>query len=296
MNYEFLIGPLVGAVIGYITNSIAIKMLFRPLKPIYVFGMKLPFTPGMIPKERDRIAKSIGEVVGKELIDQKTLREHLLSQEVYLKIDRQMTQWFTQQQQNEKCVQEVLSEVMTPKNLEILTESLQEQIAHKAYEKIVNLELGGPLSEMACKEIKGNLGALAMFINDGLIATAQVKLEELINGMIQDQAEALIQDIVMQEGEKVLQMPISHIANNLQEALPKIKYVVLKQYTHMIEHQLIQILESVDIPHIVESKVKSYGLMDLEKLILSIMAKELRAIVWLGALLGGIMGILMSIF
>ena len=88
MNLEFLIGPLVGGLIGYITNGIAIKMLFRPLRPLYLFGKRVPFTQGIIPKERDRIAHSVGEVVARELINQETLKENLLSQEMYTKIER----------------------------------------------------------------------------------------------------------------------------------------------------------------------------------------------------------------
>ncbi len=48
----YIIGALIGAVIGYITNWLAIKMLFRPREAKYIFGMKLPFTPGLIPKEK----------------------------------------------------------------------------------------------------------------------------------------------------------------------------------------------------------------------------------------------------
>ena len=59
---------LVGGTIGYITNWIAIKMLFRPHYEKKIFNIHVPFTPGLIPKERDRIAKSIGEAVGVYLL------------------------------------------------------------------------------------------------------------------------------------------------------------------------------------------------------------------------------------
>lgn len=51
METQLIIGPLVGAIIGLITNGIAIKMIFRPLYAKYLWGWKLPFTPGLIPKE-----------------------------------------------------------------------------------------------------------------------------------------------------------------------------------------------------------------------------------------------------
>ena len=52
---HYLITPLVGGVIGYVTNDIAIRMLFRPHNAKYLFGFKIPFTPGIIPKEKDTL-------------------------------------------------------------------------------------------------------------------------------------------------------------------------------------------------------------------------------------------------
>ncbi len=54
---------LVGAVIGYSTNVIAIKLLFRPLKPTRFFKIQ-----GLIPKRKADIAVSIGQIVADELI------------------------------------------------------------------------------------------------------------------------------------------------------------------------------------------------------------------------------------
>ena len=62
MDYTIIIRPLIGAGIGDITNWIAVKMLFRPLKPIKFGKHALPFTPGIIPKNKARIAESIGEL------------------------------------------------------------------------------------------------------------------------------------------------------------------------------------------------------------------------------------------
>lgn len=65
--------PLIGAVIGYITNDLAIRMLFHPYKAVYIGKFKLPFTPGIIPKEQQRIAKSLGNVISDMLLDEETL-------------------------------------------------------------------------------------------------------------------------------------------------------------------------------------------------------------------------------
>ena len=51
MSVLHIILPIiVGGIIGYCTNYIAIKMMFRPHKAVYIGKFKLPFTPGIIPK------------------------------------------------------------------------------------------------------------------------------------------------------------------------------------------------------------------------------------------------------
>lgn len=56
--------PLVAGVVGYITNKIAIKMLFRPYEPKwYTLGWQ-----GIVPKTRPKLAVKISEIVGKKLL------------------------------------------------------------------------------------------------------------------------------------------------------------------------------------------------------------------------------------
>ncbi|BBD61679.1 hypothetical protein NIES2109_45120 [Nostoc sp. HK-01] len=55
--------PILGGVIGYFTNDIAIKMLFRPYRAIYIGGRRMPFTPGLIPRNQERLAKNISSTI-----------------------------------------------------------------------------------------------------------------------------------------------------------------------------------------------------------------------------------------
>lgn len=60
--------PVVGAFIGYLTNRVAIRMLFRPLKAWRIGHMRVPMTPGVIPSKRYELAINMGEVVGDHLL------------------------------------------------------------------------------------------------------------------------------------------------------------------------------------------------------------------------------------
>ncbi|MEI4790369.1 DUF445 family protein [Bacillus sp. FJAT-53060] len=78
-TFVFMI--VIGAVIGATTNHLAIKMLFRPYKPYYLFGKNLPFTPGLIPKRRDEVAKQVGVMVMEHLLTPEGIQKRFESSE-----------------------------------------------------------------------------------------------------------------------------------------------------------------------------------------------------------------------
>ncbi|MFH2123781.1 MAG: DUF445 family protein [Pseudomonadota bacterium] len=72
--------PVVGAFIGYLTNKVAIKMLFRPLKAWQILGVRVPLTPGVIPAKRGELAVNIGEMVGEHLLTSKEIGQALTNE------------------------------------------------------------------------------------------------------------------------------------------------------------------------------------------------------------------------
>ncbi|MCY7793046.1 DUF445 domain-containing protein [Bacillus haynesii] len=78
----FAVMIAVGALIGAVTNHFAIKMLFRPYKAIYIFGKRVPFTPGLIPKRRDELARQMGQMVTGHLLTTEGIKTRLASDAV----------------------------------------------------------------------------------------------------------------------------------------------------------------------------------------------------------------------
>lgn len=76
MDIRFIIPPIIGAAIGWITNYVAIKLLFRPLEPIKVFGFTFQ---GALPKRRSEIAHSIAVTIEKDLLSSEDLASSLTS-------------------------------------------------------------------------------------------------------------------------------------------------------------------------------------------------------------------------
>jgi uncharacterized membrane protein YheB (UPF0754 family) len=59
---------------GWGTNWQAIKMVFRPHKPMYVAGLQVPFTPGILAKNQARFANNMGNFVARHLLNEDVLR------------------------------------------------------------------------------------------------------------------------------------------------------------------------------------------------------------------------------
>ncbi|MDR2467452.1 MAG: DUF445 family protein [Spirochaetaceae bacterium] len=70
----WLVPPAAGAAIGYITNALAVKMLFRPLRAYHIGGRRLPFTPGIIPRNRHKLAINIAAMVEKQLLSSEVIK------------------------------------------------------------------------------------------------------------------------------------------------------------------------------------------------------------------------------
>lgn len=60
--------PITGGIIGYFTNDLAIKMLFRPYRAVKIGETTLPFTPGLIPRNQDRLAQRISNAIMSSLL------------------------------------------------------------------------------------------------------------------------------------------------------------------------------------------------------------------------------------
>lgn len=155
---KILVGAAIGAVIGYITNYIAIKMLFRPLEEKRIFGMRVPFTPGLIPKEKSRIAKSVGEAVGKYLLSSESILESLKNQGLKDKLRQNVSNFINSLKDKDLNVKKLLTIMVKDKELSVENE-LKMLITNAAVSKFE--------SEDTVERI-----------TDHLLAAADVKLNE----------------------------------------------------------------------------------------------------------------------
>jgi len=82
MNLAVLASSIgVGAVIGYVTNYVAIKLLFRPYKPLKLVKITV-FPQGVIPREKKSLARKVGEVVRNYILSEEEIKKIIETKEV----------------------------------------------------------------------------------------------------------------------------------------------------------------------------------------------------------------------
>ncbi|WP_373482227.1 DUF445 domain-containing protein [Acetobacterium sp.] len=298
MDLSFFIGPILGGIIGLITNGIAIRMLFRPIKAIKFLGLTLPFTPGLIPKEKPRIAKSLGDVVANNLLNEDVIKNGLLAPEIDAKIDVAVNRLIAKKSTSDETLRELFYSFSGAERGEQIITDVTTKMVGFSYERMVKMELGPLLSEIAVTEIVSNLqgSMFAMLINENLISSAKVKMSEIIERMVIEKGEGILDNIFEKESNNLLDKRLCDLYRQYQDRIPEFVAWVISTYHQLIEKNISVLINALNLSKLVEDQINGYDVLTFEKMILEIMRKELNAIVWLGGLLGCIMGLVMSFF
>lgn len=78
--YIILLMGIIGGIIGYITNKLAIKLIFRPINPVKIPILNIEVL-GLIPKRKNEIAIKIGEIIQDEFISVDDILENLVTED-----------------------------------------------------------------------------------------------------------------------------------------------------------------------------------------------------------------------
>ncbi|AIW86750.1 hypothetical protein bwei_4144 [Bacillus mycoides] len=129
---NMLITTGLGAIIGGYTNHLAIKMLFRPHRPIYIGKFQVPFTPGLIPKRRDELAVQLGKMVVDHLLTPEGIGKKLTNKEFQTSLIR----WTQVEVDKVITNEQSLRDMLEKWNLEHVEEEAIGKIEHVITEKI----------------------------------------------------------------------------------------------------------------------------------------------------------------
>ncbi len=226
---EYAAPPLIGALIGYFTNYVAIKMLFKPVKPYYLFGRKLPFTPGLIPAKREKLAQAIARVVKENLLTEETIRKRLNHRKV---------------RENLLVFTENFLEEFSRKSSTYIGELL-EKVEDKRLEEVVPTEL---LKDKSKELIDGIFERLnGKSLRELLPQTVEREIERAINEKIDQIIESLVEQVRSGKPNEVIYTAVRENLNKLQAVIPFITEGVAqslaKRATLLIEEMIERVAD-----------------------------------------------------
>lgn len=363
---------IIGAAIGGVTNHLAIKMLFRPHEAIYIKNWRVPFTPGLIPKRRDELARQLGLTVVNYLLTPETFRKKFFSKDIQDKVeqfvqtkveetiftnDKTIQDWLTLagfsnmpttiENKIEAIVEgqfESMKNTLSTKSIHtLLSADIQQTIDAKIPVAVRHiLEKGedyflSPEGELTIKAMiddflssKGSLGGMInMFLGDSTSLVAKVQ-RELIKFLQAPGTTALLTKIFTQEWDKLKERPAMDFLQDIRfdSILMKVQGYVKEQLAveerldHPIsyywpegnawmketvipqviekafvkaEEKLEDVLKRLNLQEVVREQVDSFPVAKLEELVLGISKREFKMITVLGAVLGGLIGIVQGL-
>lgn len=318
LSYSQILAPIIGGFIGYITNDIAIRMLFRPHQAKYMFGFQIPFTPGLIPKEKGRLAESIGNVISINLLNKDSLEKYLLSDEMIAKLNSAVHDFIDSQKKNPEKLLSFLEHYLSEDEINHLVEGVEDNLSDQVYSSLTSSSLGSQIAKSAMDQVSKKLGAdgvseilagvggllkgisgvatalLGKSLIEKIFSWIRIPIENYletnINEMLKNDGMQISNNLISAGVNKFINTPVSELLDGKDEQLNQLETAIESIYRKVITEHLPKILQSIDICTIVKNRINEMDVAETETLVMQVMNKELKAIVWLGALLGFLMG------
>ncbi len=278
---KLLAGPVVGAVIGIFTNYIAVKMLFRPYREKHIGKLHVPFTPGIIPRRQPALAAALGQMVSEKLVREEDLKRALLSEELTNTITNAILS-LPPVRESGKALMGNTYDVQRDKLLNALTDKIVTGIGGIDLVEVFKREGAGIAAGVAQKN-----PLMGMFFNEGTIASLATPLAERVLFFLEGDGKLKIRALLEAETAKIEEKPMGEMFGDREGMKPLIASV----YRRLVSEHADNIAKRFHIAEIVEERVRAMPPEDLEKLILSVMKKELSDVIRLGAVLGFVMGV-----
>jgi uncharacterized membrane protein YheB (UPF0754 family) len=284
----WLIPPLAGAVIGYITNAVAIKMLFRPLKEIRFLGIRLPFTPGILPRQRHKLAENIGVIVEQQLLTPEIVIARLQQEDVRETLKTAIagyTEQFFSGAGDSSFLRE-LAEREYPAVAESVIAFLKKPEIHRRLEIHGRVFLNNAILRLNAFQ--------RFFLSAGNFEnTLHDRMPEIIDDLI-SQLEDILRD--GQNREQILHFLTTALFAPEGRKKDRFDTFARDKILSLAEEQSAAMLRALDIKTLVSNRIDSLDMLQVEHIVLDVMANQLWWINIFGAILGALIGLFQSVF
>ena len=282
---RFLAGPVIGAIIGIFTNYIAVKMLFRPYYTKHIGKLHIPFTPGIIPRRQPALAAALGRMVSEKLVRKEDLRRALLSDELTNTIVGGILSLPPANEAGKALVGD---------SYRLGRERLLDMLTDKVVDGINSLDMAEIFKKEGASLAAGltqRNPLLGMFLNESTVASLAVPLADRVTGFLDGEGRVKLREVLDNEIAKMEAKPIGEMFGDREQMSALLGSV----YRRLISEHADTIASRFHIAEIVERRVAAMPPQDLEHLILSVMRKELNAVILLGSVIGFVMGIVTTL-
>ncbi len=272
MNLEYLIklSPLLVATLhGYGAAWLAVKMLFRPLHPVYLFGRRLPLTPGMLPKERERFIAALSKAIGEKLLNIEVIADELMKLDLGREIAALAQREYANYTNNESVLRTV-------------TDHLQQRLYLLSREEELKRSIVRRLRQIIDRETESS-GFLRRFAANHLLD------EETLFGLTGKALEALADGV----------SESAHVRQTVSDALVQIPQKLLAGNGLVSSTAIGSLVETLsrklDVRTIMLQRLSAFSNEDIEQLVMDTAGAEIRAIVWFGAGIGLVVGVVQTL-
>ena len=309
----WLIPPVVGALIGYVTNVVAIKMLFRPLTEKRILGIRIPFTPGILPKQRHKLADSIGRMVERELLTPEILRQRIIRPEVADTLKNALST-YTQKlfnQPAEKWLPGISGYVVSgaeasyPHAAKAITNFMHRTDIRETMETQFRVMITKAILKMnAFQRFFISAGQYDKTIEDkvpDIVADLIGQLENLLNS---EEGERKVINSIRNE---ILRLPEKNPDLCLEKILvpgkswtgpsPKerLDSFLAEKILDTVNQQADSLLGTINVKTLVSDRINSLDMIRVERIILDVLAGQLWWINVVGGILGFLIGLSQSV-
>lgn len=289
---HFLAGPVIGGIIGYFTNFIAIKMLFRPKHEVKIGNFTLPFTPGIIPKRKDQLARAIGETVAEKVFTEEDIQQIFLSDGMTEAVAEGFMDTIYRGQSS-ISLQELLDGILSEYEMEDFQKNLDDTMRRKVHMTINRTDIGERVSVECSKllreKVRGTVAA--KFLTGERISSISDYVGKHMQQYTKEQAETLIIPIVRKEITQTFETPLDELCTDIKVEKEQVKELLRRSYRKYISQYSIKMVKLFDIASLTENKIIAFQVEEIEALVNQTIKKEMQAVINLGAVLGVIIGL-----
>lgn len=283
---HIIAAPLIGGVVGYITNYIAIKMLFRPLKPVMIGTFRIPFTPGIIPKRKDALAETLGYAIVEKFFNANDLEVVFTSESLTNAFADSVVALLSDQKTK---LSDISNDAVQAQNL---SGRIKDELCIRIQAAVLRADLSHLVAREGILAIQNRFGAsvLGRMVNEEMLVPIIEPLAKKLEKYVLEEGRATLLPILDDELKELCAMPVSEITAELFPDPIALHTMICRLYQQFMESNVRPIVESIDVGGMITEKVKLMSGGEVEALVLTVVSRELKYVVLLGAFIGMLIG------